>query len=112
MAVDFTIKAGDTAPAIKATLTDATDVVVNLSGATVRFIMKDKATGTTAVDAAATVTSAVNGLVQYQWQTGDTDTPDSYNAEFEVLFGNGTYETFPNSRYIQVKVKDDLGGNV
>lgn len=112
MAVDFFIKQGDTAPAIVASLTDADGEIVPLTGATVMFIMKDKLSGEVVVEADGTVTDASGGVVKYDWQPGDTDVPNPYNAEFEVHFADGTYETFPNSKYIVVKVITDLGGAV
>ena len=112
MAVDYTIKTGDTAPPIAGTLLDANNDSVDLTGASVRFILKDKRTGDKIIDQPADVVDAVLGRVSYQWQTGDTDTADTYNAEFEVHWLDGTYETFPNSKYITVKFLQDLGGNV
>lgn len=112
MAVDFYIKEGDTAPPIVAILKDAEEDVVVLTGATVRFIMNDKLSGTNVVDAAGTVVDSDNGVVAYEWQTGDTDTPGVYNGEFEVSWPDGTYETFPNWKHISIKIKADLGGTV
>lgn len=110
MATDFFIKRRDQLPEIVAILKDATNAVINLSGCTVRFIMVSKLDGSTAVDAPATVVDAVNGKVKYAWIVGDTDESGSFNAEWEVTFGSGLAETFPNSSNLQVKITDDLGG--
>lgn len=110
MAADFWIKRRDQLPEIVAILKDATGAVINLSGCTVRFIMTSKADGTTAVDEPATVVDAVNGKVKYSWAAGDTDLGGSFNAEFEVEFGSGLFETFPNSKNLTIKITDDLGG--
>jgi len=112
VATDFYIKDSDTLPAIQAILTDATDTVVNLSGCTVRFIMTNKSTAVVAVDAAATVVNAAGGVVRYNWVTGDTDIAGGYRAEWEVTFGGGGVETFPNSTYMNIKITGDLGGTV
>lgn len=113
MAADFTIKTGDTAPAIVGTLKDATLAVVNLTAANaVRFIMKNKATGVKVIDQPAVFTNAAGGVVTYQWQTGDTNTVATYTAEFEIAWSDGTFESFPNSKYIVVRVIADLGGTV
>lgn len=113
MATDFTIKTGDTAPAIVGTLKDATNAVVSLVGAdAVRFIMRVKGADTVLINQPAAITDAVGGVVSYQWRTGDTEQIDTYNAEFEVAWSDGTFETFPNSKYIVVKVIADLGGTV
>jgi hypothetical protein len=95
-----------------AVLKDALEAIVDLTDTTARFIMTDKLSGTKVVDADATVVDPTNGIVQYQWVTGDTDVASSYKAEFEVAWGDGTFETFPNSKYIAVKVVPDLGGIV
>lgn len=112
MAVDFYIKEGDTSPPIVAILKDATGTVVDLTGTTIRFIMTNKSTSERVVDAAADIVDAVNGRVRYLWVAPDTDVPANYKAEFEVLWLDGTFETFPNSTYIAVKVVADLGGTV
>ena len=31
-----------------------------------------------------------------------------YSAEFEVTYGDGSIETFPNSDYIRVEIIDDI----
>lgn len=111
MAVDFTIKQDDQLPEFEVVLKDDNDVVVNLTGIIgVRFIMIDKATGDVKVDSAATVVTPLAGLVKYTWALTDTDTAATYNAEFEVEFGDGRLETFPNWKNLQVKVFADLGG--
>lgn len=110
MAADFTIKRRDQLPEIEATLKDATGTVVNLGGATVRFIMTNKATGEKALDVPATIVSAPAGTVKYSWVAGDTDTAGSFSAEFEVSFIDGRAETFPNSKNLTIKIPEDLGG--
>jgi hypothetical protein len=92
----FTVKQNDTSPSIQVTLKDADSTVVSLEGATVRFIMK-LVSGETKVDANMDIVDAANGLVQYDWVAGDTDTVGIYYAEFSVTFVGGSIETFPNS---------------
>jgi hypothetical protein len=62
------------------------------------------------VSAAATVNNAAGGDVQYDWIVGDTDTPGAYIGEFEVTFGSGKPETFPNrdDQKIQVTVSHQV----
>ncbi len=105
----FFIKRNDTSPAFQATLKDADDTVVNLTGATVRFHLVTP-TGTTVVDAAATVVTASAGLVRYAWATNGADTASAgrYNAEFEVTYSDSTVETFPNYDYETVRIWEDL----
>ena len=106
------MKAGDTAPAVRAVLLDADGAPVNLTGATVRFIIATKTTPrTAAVDAEATVDTEP-GTVIYEWVAGDTAEPGDYDAEFEVTYADGRYQTFPTDGYVAAKIVDDLGGTV
>ncbi len=63
---------------------------------------------TAKVDAPAVIEDADNGIVYYSWDAADTDTIGSYEAEFEVTFTGGEIETFPNNRYIEVEITDDI----
>jgi hypothetical protein len=102
---DFTIKRGDSSPAIRYALEPDT---VDLTGATVRFQMRVR-NGAQVLDAAAAiVTAAGMPTVQYGWQTGDTATAGLYEAEFRVLYSNGAVETFPNQGFILVRIAEDV----
>jgi hypothetical protein len=104
----FTIKQGDRLPVIEATLAGA-DGAADLTGATVKFLMRSKGAGATVlVDAAATVVGAALGTVLYDWAEGDTDTTGTHQAEWEVTFASGKKQTFPNDGYTSVKVVDDI----
>lgn len=105
----FYIKQNDTTPAIKATLKDGDGTVINLTDATVNFHMRKVGSSTTNVDASATIVSpATSGIVQYSWSGSDTANTGLYSAEFEVIYGDGRIETFPNSDYIRVEILDDI----
>lgn len=110
MATDFTIKQNDQLPELVATLMDATGTVVDLTGIVgVRFILSVKG-GANVLDKPASVVDAVAGIVKYTWEDPDTASAGNFNGEFEVEFGDGRCETFPNSKYIGIKVFADLGG--
>lgn len=110
MAVDFYIKQDDRLPEISSILKDAEDAIINLSGASVKFIMTNKLTGEKKIDADAEVVSAVAGSVKYAWIEGDTDESGAYRAEWEIEFADGRLMTVPNRTYLNVKVVADLGG--
>lgn len=107
-APDFTIKAGNTAPSLSATLQDAAGVAVDITGATVAFRMKPMTGGGAIISHAAVVVSAVAGTVRYDWQTGDTATPGYYQAEFRTTFANGSIQSFPSEGFILVLVQVGL----
>lgn len=107
---DFAIKAHDRLPSIQATLSTA-GAPVDLTAATaVTFIMRPAAGGTVKVDAAATIVSAASGVVRYDWVAADTNTPGSYQAEWEVVWTGGRKQTFPTLTYHTVDVLADLDG--
>lgn len=105
---DFHLGAGDTGPAITATLTDAAGAPVPLAGAAVRFRMRAVVGGTTVVDRAAEILDAPTGRVRYQWQAGDTDAAGEYLAGFAVTFGSGVVESVPNDRHLRVLITGRL----
>jgi len=103
----FNIKQNDTSPSLQATLKDASGTAIALTGASVRFHMK-ALDGTVKVDAAMAITNASGGVVQYNWQTGDTNTVGSYSVEFEVTYSDSTIETFPNNQNLTISVVREL----
>ena len=103
----FTMKTGDTSPIVTATFKDADLNPVNITGSTVRIHVVSLS-GTTLIDEAMTVTSGPNGVAEYEWQAGDTDTAGTYKVEFEVTYSDNTVETFPNTGHEMLIIKDDL----
>lgn len=111
------MKTGDTAPPVRATLLDAAGERVDLSGASVRFILATSTQPrTVVVDAAAEVTQVgdddTKGTVVYEWAEDDTATAGSYVVEFEVTYADATVQTFPTQGYLDATFVDDLGGTV
>lgn len=103
----FFIKRNDTGAPFRVQLVDSAGDFVDLTGATVRFVMSRGTTATIA--ASATVTNAALGAVQYDWQPGDTTTSGTYRAEWEVTDGSGQVQTYPNPGYDEVVITPDLG---
>jgi hypothetical protein len=104
--MSWPIKKGDREPAFTSQLLVAGEPV-NLTGRSVRFLMRHAVTGTLKVNAAATIVDAENGRVSYAWAAGDTDTPGLYKAEWEVMSG-GLRRTFPPRGYLHIEVVEDL----
>jgi len=111
---DFKMKRGDQSPAIKYQLQDDQGKPVDITGfQEVRFLMRPGGDSPLKVDAdtnsGVTVTDAANGVVKYEWGSGDTDTSDGFKAEWEVTYSGGDVETFPSSGYITISITPDLG---
>jgi hypothetical protein len=86
----------------------ANGVPVDLTGASAaRFIMK---TGSTLKvnRAAMSFIDRSNGIVEYAWVTGDTDTSGTYNVEVEVDWGGSEFQSFPSTGYFTITISDDL----
>ena len=107
-APDFYWKQGDTAPAIAEQLFDGTGTAVNLAGASVKFMMQGPGDAAVKVNATATITDDATGKVSYTPSSTDTNTPGDYLVEWQVTFSGGAIETFPNSDWQKVRVKDDI----
>jgi len=103
----FSIKQNDTSPSLQAILKDASQTPIDLTGATVMFHMKS-VDGTVKVDQQMTITDDTGGVVQYDWQSGDTDTVGTYYVEFEVTYADASVETFPNNGNKVVTVVKEL----
>lgn len=104
----LTIKQGDTRTAIKATLIGPNNKPVDLTGATVRFLMADQAY-TPFLSRPAIITCEAEGQVLVVFQPGDTDNVGLYKAEFKTIFSDGRIETYPNDKYVVIKIIPDLG---
>ena len=108
MAADLTITQGDSTPVFTDTILDASGNPVNLTSASVTFVMRNLANASPTVNASASITNAAAGEVQYSWNTGDTATAGEYMVQWRItLSGGGTY-TYPNVGYRSVEVQPNL----
>ena len=107
MAILTLLKQNDTAPPYTATLKDADGVAVNISGATLLFLMRKKG-GSVKVNAAADIVSAVLGTISYTWAADDLDTVGEFEVEIQVTFSGGTVRTFPSDGYNRIIITDDI----
>lgn len=92
------IKRNDLQPYYYARVADSTGTAIDLSGATVRFTMKDVDSGVLKISpttTGVTVTVAASGLVQYQWAAGNTGSIGIYAIEFEITPALGGKFTVP-----------------
>lgn len=103
---DFVIKRKDRLPVLTAAFTDAVGMPIDLTNATVNFIMANTQ-GKALVNAPCVITDAVNGKVEYRWQDGDTAEAGEHYAEFEIDF-SGMKLTIPYDGYLKIRVLEDL----
>ncbi len=111
MTADFWLDAGDLVPSITATLEDADGNAIDITDADVVFVMRLIDADGPTVEAAADnlqTNPATQGMVRYDWVTGDTDVAGGYDAEWRVTFADGI-GTMPNNRYVAVAIRDNLG---
>lgn len=106
----YTIKKGDTYPPLTINVTEDGDPIDLTAADAVKIILKT--TAGTALTFTATITNAMGGVIQYAWQAGDTAIVGSYNAEVEIEWAAGQYQTVPNDSYDSVTIMQDLGGSV
>lgn len=119
----FYVVKNDLQPAYPAQIKNADGTVRNITGSTIYCTMKTKGGSTIKINRSTTgivITDGANGKFEYQWQSGDTDTPCSrdtkgdyipYLIEFEVNpSGGGGKYTVPNPSQgeAQVIVTDSL----
>lgn len=105
---DFSLKANDRLPSIRATLSTG-GTAVDLTTATgVDFVMRRDGDPAPKVNAAAVIVDAVSGIIRYDWAIGDTSEPGEYMAEWEVTWQDGKTQSFPTLTYHTVQVLADL----
>ena len=104
------LRQNTTTPVLSQSITDANGNAVNLTGATVTFVMRALTSNTPVVSNSShvTITNAAAGQVTYNWQAADTGMPGIYQAEFQVtLSGGGTY-AYPNDGYLEISIEQNL----
>lgn len=107
----MTLKQGDLQPKVRALLTDDAGSPIDLTDATgVTFRMINSATDELIIDAAGVIeTPVTDGVVTYQWQTGDTDTAGAFRVTWLIVWPDGD-QTFPGSGddTIEIEGNSDL----
>ena len=102
------MKQNDRRPAMPVTIKHGTVIVSLVEATSVQFKMRPSWGTDLKVDAPAEITNAADGEVEYRWAVGDTDTVGEFLVEWEVLWADGTTETFPTIDFDRVVIHDDL----
>lgn len=103
---DLCLKRNDRRPSFRAQLMLEGGGNLSLAGAsTVHFVMTERLTGRTKVDASVAIEDVTKGIVRYDWLANDTDTPGYYDAEFRIVFPDGTRQTVPACGKLTVDIE-------
>jgi len=108
MAADeFKIRQDNTQFSIVSTLEDSEHKIVDLTSAqSVFFRMSPIGGGAAKVDSVASIVgNKTDGVVQYDWLDGDTDTAGSFLGSWRVMWNSpDDFQDFPNGGYILVTI--------
>jgi hypothetical protein len=108
----FTIKKGDTSPALRATLInpDGSTPAFDLAEDIEFYVGREDVGNIVSADleSGVQILSKEEGTVQYNWSDGDTDISGPYNAEFVIKFENNKEQTYPNSSFIKINILQDV----
>jgi|SRR5215831_16352125 len=108
MAGTFTIKQNDTLPSIQEQLT-LSGSPYDITGATVKFHLRNNTDLSTKVNAVATIVTPSTGIVRYDWLATDTASVGDFSREWEVTMASGKVITFPNDQVgYTVTIVDDI----
>ena len=103
----YKIKQGDLVPSISAILSSLTPGGGLVGAVGVSMVWKIKDSVGTPTVSVGRVIDAAKGLVQYDWQSGDTDVAGVYSVEWRVQFPNGNM-TFPNVGFASFEIAAKL----
>lgn len=88
---------------LRAQLLEPDGSPMDLTGATVRFLMRAPGSSALKVDGEGEIESAAEGRVAYVWQAADLDQLGRYEAEWEVQRG-GAVIRVPGDSYVRIDV--------
>lgn len=107
----FSIVQKDTNPPISSRLTDSGEPVDLSNSSNVFFHMEDEYNRVVISDditGRVNITDESRGRVEYVFSESDTESVGTYEAEWEVLYDDGTRETFPSNRMITVNITSGI----
>lgn len=108
---EFVAKQGDTGPAWKDVLSYSNGALANLSGCTVRFIVRNlSATTPVKLTGVVEVPSPLAGGVLYRPSAKDTSLAGEYMANWIVTYPTGEQMTFPTEGYREIRIEASLLG--
>ena len=107
--MDFVIKTDDTGPAMTVACRYEDGTIPDFTGAAGTFAMRNAAGTVVINDAAATMIAPfTGGVIAYNFFAADTLTAGDFMGEFHVTLASGKRVTFPNDRYIEIRIVKDI----
>jgi hypothetical protein len=105
----FSIKTDDLSPALTINCSYSDGTVPDFTGAAATFALR-KLDNTVVINDVAAVIPApfTDGIISYNWVSGDTTNAGSFRGEFHVTLASGKRVTFPNDRYLVVNMYKDI----
>ena len=100
------IKRGDRRPGVTITCANGSTPVDLTVASEVRLLGK---LGSTLVINRVVTGGADGKVVVETWQTADTSTAGRLLLEVQVTWSDGTIQTFPGDKYLEVDIIPDLG---
>lgn len=103
MAYGYAIKVGDTARRVIDEL-KLDGIPLDLTGASVLFIMKGATDHTIYLEQPASIVDAVKGKVMYSFKNAETATAGSYNCEWLVTYPSQARLTVPDHDSVTLEI--------
>jgi hypothetical protein len=101
---DLVVKAGDTYPSLVTTL-EENGGPLDLTGAS-SVTMRMASSSVSMTDLVCTVVGdPTEGVVEYEWEAGDTATPGTYKVDFLIDFGDGQLQSAPNDSEKEIVIR-------
>lgn len=106
---DHVLVANDSGTPITHQLTDVNGAVVDLTGASVKYMLWIPGAAAAAINAAMTVVgSPTLGTVSFTPSAAQSATPADYIEEIQVTFSGGLIQTYPALGPHKVRIRQDL----
>lgn len=104
---DFTIGEDDTGPSLEETLLGPDGNPIDLTGATVAFIMQIRDRSVPATSTAADIVDPIAALVSVDF-TVETANAGNFTYQWRITLSGGQVVTVPNDRYRTMRVQKKL----
>lgn len=104
---EFFINQYDRLPVIRKNFSDSTGYI-NLTNSIVNFIYRNRWVQGAPITGSGSIISAVSGLVEYAWTTGDVTNPGAYFGQFRATLPDGKEISYPNDAYLSFEIFPDL----